>query len=152
MWSCAAAGQISRAARSLKLSNFIRSQLEESEKERKKERDRIEKISMHTFVWVDHLAKIEEFFSASDHDFIHVLIGQKITTDGEMNNSGSNNSSTQPSEEGRKNVWKAGHKQEVVDELVACGKDNTNTSYSGSTVYFFGNTDLKKLRKLRTTI
>ena len=92
---------------------------------------------MHTFEWVDHLARIEEFFSASDHDrdYIHVLIGQKITTDRVMNNSASNNSSTQPSEERRKKVWKAGHKQEIVDELVACGKDSTNTSYSGSIVY-----------------
>ena len=51
-----------------------------------------------------------------------------------MNNSASNKSSTQPSEERRK---KAGHKigneQEIVDELVACGKDNANTSYSGMT-------------------
>ena len=28
---------------------------------------------------------------------------------------------------------KIGHEQEIVDELVACGKDNTNTSYSGMT-------------------
>ena len=68
---------------------------------------------MHTFVWVDYLARIEEFFSASDHDrdFIHVLIGQKITTDRVMNNSASNNSSTQPSEERRKKVWKTAHVQ-----------------------------------------
>ena len=75
------------------------------------------------------------FFSASDHDrdFIHVLRGQKITTDRLMNNSASNKSSTQPSEERRKKSETKGHEQEIVDELVACGKDNTNTSYSGMT-------------------
>ena len=50
-----------------------------------------------------------------------------------MNNSASNKSSTQPSEERRKKWDKTGHEQEIVDELVACGKDNTNTSYSGMT-------------------
>ena len=50
-----------------------------------------------------------------------------------MNNSASNKSSTQPSEERRKKCDKTGHKQEIVDELVACGKDNTNTSFSGMT-------------------
>ena len=33
-----------------------------------------------------------------------------------------------------KKKWdKTGHEQETVDDLVACGKDNTNTSYSGTT-------------------
>ena len=41
-----------------------------------------------------------------------------------MNNSASNNSSTQPSEERRKKWDKTRHEQEIVDELVACGKDN----------------------------
>ena len=50
-----------------------------------------------------------------------------------MNNSPSNKIPTQPSEERRKKWDKIGHEQEIVDELVACGKDNTNTSYSGMT-------------------
>ena len=50
-----------------------------------------------------------------------------------MNNSASNKSSTQPSEERRKKWDKTGHEQEIADELVACGKDSTNTSYSGMT-------------------
>ena len=34
----------------------------------------------------------------------------------------------------KKKKWdKTEHEQEIVDELVACGKDNTNTSYSGMT-------------------
>ena len=73
------------------------------------------------------------FFSASDHDrdFIHVLIGQKITKDRVMNTSASNKSSTPPSKERRKKVRQ--NRTRIVDELVACGKDNTNTSYSGMT-------------------
>ena len=77
MWSWAVAGQISRPARSLMLSNFTRSQ-RERETARKKERKKetvLKEISMHTFVWVD-LARIETFFfffsaSDNDRDFIH---------------------------------------------------------------------------------
>ena len=70
------------------------------------------------FVWVDHPARIEEFFFwASDHDrdFIHVLIGKKITTDRVMNNSTSNKSSTQPLEKTKK---KSETKQDTNRKLL----------------------------------